>query len=87
MPERFVCECRSNRAGARITPRWSPAGTGWGSVGTASRRRLSAGYTHIPFASEMPHGGFKHSGYGKDLSMYGFEDYTRVKHVMSYFGG
>ncbi len=39
--------------------------------------------THIPFASEMPHGGFKHSGYGKDLSMYGFEDYTRVKHVMS----
>jgi acyl-CoA reductase-like NAD-dependent aldehyde dehydrogenase len=43
--------------------------------------------THIPFASEMPHGGFKHSGYGKDLSMYGFEDYTRVKHLMSYFGG
>ena len=43
--------------------------------------------THIPFVSEMPHGGFKHSGYGKDLSMYGFEDYTRVKHVMSYFGG
>jgi betaine-aldehyde dehydrogenase len=42
---------------------------------------------HIPFASEMPHGGFKHSGYGKDLSMYGFEDYTRVKHVMSYLGG
>jgi betaine-aldehyde dehydrogenase len=42
--------------------------------------------THIPFVSEMPHGGFKHSGYGKDLSMYGFEDYTRVKHVMSYFG-
>jgi betaine-aldehyde dehydrogenase len=38
--------------------------------------------THIPFLSEMPHGGFKHSGYGKDLSMYGFEDYTRVKHVM-----
>ncbi|WP_183099145.1 gamma-aminobutyraldehyde dehydrogenase [Nocardioides pelophilus] len=42
--------------------------------------------THIPFVSEMPHGGFKHSGYGKDLSMYGFEDYTRIKHVMSYFG-
>ncbi|MGH3304757.1 MAG: aldehyde dehydrogenase family protein, partial [Streptosporangiaceae bacterium] len=33
--------------------------------------------------AEMPHGGFKHSGYSKDLSMYGFEDYTRVKHVMS----
>jgi betaine-aldehyde dehydrogenase len=39
--------------------------------------------THIPLVSEMPHGGFKHSGYGKDLSMYGFNDYTRVKHVMS----
>ncbi len=42
--------------------------------------------THIPIVAEMPHGGFKHSGYGKDLSMYGLEDYTRVKHVMSYFG-
>jgi betaine-aldehyde dehydrogenase len=42
--------------------------------------------THIPLVAEMPHGGFKHSGYGKDLSMYGFEDYTRVKHVMSYLG-
>lgn len=42
--------------------------------------------THIPFVSEMPHGGFKHSGYGKDLSMYGFEDYTRVKHVMHNIG-
>jgi len=39
--------------------------------------------THIPLVSEMPHGGFKHSGYGKDLSRYGFEDYTRVKHVMT----
>jgi betaine-aldehyde dehydrogenase len=39
---------------------------------------------HIPLVAEMPHGGFKKSGYGKDLSMYGFEDYTRVKHVMSY---
>lgn len=39
--------------------------------------------THIPFVSDMPHGGFKHSGYGKDLSVYGFEDYTRIKHVMS----
>jgi betaine-aldehyde dehydrogenase len=42
--------------------------------------------THIPLAAEMPHGGFKHSGYGKDLSHYGFEDYTRVKHVMHYIG-
>jgi betaine-aldehyde dehydrogenase len=39
--------------------------------------------THIPLVAEMPHGGFKHSGYGKDLSVYGFDDYTRVKHVMS----
>ena len=42
--------------------------------------------THIPLAAEMPHGGFRHSGYGKDLSAYGFEDYTRIKHVMSYIG-
>jgi len=39
--------------------------------------------THIPLVAEMPHGGFKHSGYGKDLSQYGFEDYTRIKHVMA----
>jgi betaine-aldehyde dehydrogenase len=38
---------------------------------------------HIPIASEMPHGGYKQSGYGKDLSMYGLEDYTNVKHVMA----
>jgi len=42
--------------------------------------------THIPIVAEMPHGGFKNSGYGKDLSMYGLEDYTRIKHVMSYIG-
>ncbi|WP_116045082.1 gamma-aminobutyraldehyde dehydrogenase [Amycolatopsis palatopharyngis] len=41
--------------------------------------------THIPLVAEMPHGGFKKSGYGKDLSLYGLEDYTRVKHVMSAF--
>jgi betaine-aldehyde dehydrogenase len=50
-------------------------------------RRLDFGCvwinTHIPLVAEMPHGGFKHSGYGKDLSMYGLEDYTRVKHVMT----
>jgi betaine-aldehyde dehydrogenase len=38
---------------------------------------------HIPLVSEMPHGGFKESGYGKDLSIYGVEDYTIVKHVMA----
>ncbi|NYI05220.1 gamma-aminobutyraldehyde dehydrogenase [Allostreptomyces psammosilenae] len=43
--------------------------------------------THIPLVAEMPHGGFKSSGYGKDLSAYGLEDYTRVKHVMSSLEG
>jgi betaine-aldehyde dehydrogenase len=38
---------------------------------------------HIPIASEMPHGGYGESGYGKDLSMYALEDYTQVKHVMA----
>ena len=58
-------------------------------LGRAMRmaRRLDFGCvwinTHIPLVAEMPHGGFKHSGYGKDLSMYGFEDYTRIKHVMA----
>jgi betaine-aldehyde dehydrogenase len=42
--------------------------------------------THIPLVAEMPHGGFKHSGYGKDLSIYGLEDYTRIKHVMHHHG-
>lgn len=50
-------------------------------------RRLEFGCvwlnTHIPIVAEMPHGGFKNSGYGKDLSMYGLEDYTRIKHVMA----
>ncbi len=57
--------------------------------GTAMRmaKRLDFGCvwinTHIPLVAEMPHGGFKKSGYGKDLSMYAMEDYTRVKHVMT----
>jgi 1-pyrroline dehydrogenase len=38
---------------------------------------------HIPLVSEMPHGGFKQSGYGKDLSAYSLEDYTQIKHVMA----
>jgi len=38
--------------------------------------------THIPIVAEMPHGGYKKSGYGKDLSAYALEDYTRIKHVM-----
>jgi betaine-aldehyde dehydrogenase len=61
-------------------------------VGRAMRmaKRLDFGCvwinTHIPLVAEMPHGGFKHSGYGKDLSQYGFEDYTRLKHVMVNLG-
>ncbi len=42
--------------------------------------------THIPLVAEMPHGGFKQSGHGKDLSLYGLEDYTRIKHVMHFLG-
>jgi betaine-aldehyde dehydrogenase len=53
-------------------------------------RRLDFGCVwincHIPLVAEMPHGGFKDSGHGKDLSLYGLEDYTRIKHVMSYLG-
>lgn len=41
----------------------------------------------IPLIAEMPHGGFEESGYGKDLSAYSLEDYTRIKHVMSAVGG
>jgi betaine-aldehyde dehydrogenase len=37
---------------------------------------------HLMVTSEMPHGGFRQSGFGKDMSMYSFEEYTRVKHVM-----
>jgi betaine-aldehyde dehydrogenase len=42
---------------------------------------------HLPLTSEMPHGGFKRSGFGKDLSIYALEDYTRVKHVMAELTG
>jgi len=37
---------------------------------------------HIPIVSELPHGGFKQSGYGKDMSIYAIEHYTEIKHVM-----
>ena len=49
-------------------------------------RRLQFGTVwindHLPFMSEMPHGGFKHSGYGKDMSIYAVQEYTDIKHVM-----
>ena len=57
-------------------------------VGRALRmaRRLKFGAvwinTHIPVVNEMPHGGYKGSGYGKDMSMYSFDEYTQIKHVM-----
>ena len=60
--------------------------------GTAHRCSIALDFgcvwvnTHLPLVAEMPHGGFKQSGYGKDLSRYGLEDYTRVKHVMHAFG-
>ncbi|GGL01003.1 gamma-aminobutyraldehyde dehydrogenase [Mangrovihabitans endophyticus] len=54
-------------------------------------RRLDFGCVwvncHIPLVAEMPHGGFKSSGHGKDLSVYGLEEYTRIKHVMHSLGG
>jgi betaine-aldehyde dehydrogenase len=58
-------------------------------VGRALRvaRRLQFGTVwinaHIPLVSEMPHGGYKQSGYGKEMSMYSIEEYTQVKHVMA----
>ena len=67
----------------RSGPRTTAARCGCPSASTSACVWIN---THIPFVSEMPHGGFKHSGYGKDLSMYGLEDYTRIKHVMSYIG-
>ena len=88
--QRFTDEDEARALGQRR------ASTGWPSSvwtkdhGRAMRmsKRLDFGCvwinTHIPLVAEMPHGGFKHSGYGKDLSMYGFEDYTRIKHVMSH---
>jgi acyl-CoA reductase-like NAD-dependent aldehyde dehydrogenase len=57
-------------------------------IGRALRmaRRLQFGTvwinTHIPMVNEMPHGGYKQSGYGKDMSIYSLEEYTQIKHVM-----
>ncbi|NLJ53083.1 MAG: gamma-aminobutyraldehyde dehydrogenase, partial [Intrasporangiaceae bacterium] len=54
-------------------------------------RRIQAGTVwindHIPIISEMPHGGMKASGYGKDMSTYSFEEYTQIKHVMTELTG
>ena len=81
---------RPRRSRGRTTSR-----TGWphrcGRATSAARcsaaRKLQFGTVwindHIPLVSEMPHGGYKQSGYGKDLSMYSLEDYTQIKHVMA----
>jgi betaine-aldehyde dehydrogenase len=57
----------------------------------SASRRLEAGTVwindHIPIVSEMPHGGLKDSGYGKDMSAYALEEYTQIKHVMSEITG
>ena len=78
---------RGDRLGQRhaLRPRVVASGRATSAARCASRKALRFGCVwindHIPLASEMPHGGFKQSGYGKDLSMYALEDYTSVKHV------
>ena len=81
---------RTRRCAGRTACEYGLASSVWTKdFGRAMRmaKRLDFGCvwinTHIPIVAEMPHGGFKKSGYGKDLSMYGFEDYTRIKHVMA----
>ena len=87
--QRFTDEDEAVRLGQRRASTGSRPAVWTKDHGRAMRmaKRLDFGCvwinTHIPLVAEMPHGGFKHSGYGKDLSMYGFEDYTRIKHVMS----
>ena len=72
-----------------FSARWAEDEAGNRDFGRAMRmsKRLDFGCVwinaHIPLVAEMPHGGFKKSGYGKDLSAYGFDDYTRIKHVMT----
>jgi betaine-aldehyde dehydrogenase len=97
--EREVDGVPPGLAASDVAPAVAAAGRGlavWWDTTPAERqrarmsRRLDFGAvwinTHLPFVSDLPHGGFGQSGHGKDLSMYGFEEYTRVKHVMSFLG-
>ena len=83
-------EVHSRRVLATTGPQRQPARRGRQAAARLRAQRgareIQAGCVwvndHLPFLSEMPHGGFKESGYGKDLSVYALEDYTRVKHAM-----
>src|SRR5205807_8631 len=70
---------RAKKAGAEVL-------TGGGRA-LSMARQLQFGTvwinTHIPLVNEMPHGGYKQSGYGKDMSIYSLEEYTQIKHVMA----
>ena len=68
---------RARRLG--LDPRHRPRASGSRTRSGSARVWIN---NHITMASEMPHGGFKQSGYGKDMSAYSVEDYTIVKHVM-----
>jgi betaine-aldehyde dehydrogenase len=78
---------------ANDTPYGLAASAWTGNVFRAGRasREIQAGCVwindHIPIISEMPHGGYKASGFGKDMSAYSFDEYTNVKHVMSEITG
>ena len=87
--QRFAERRRGDRLGERRAVRPRRLGVDARRRPRAERaaRKLQFGTVwindHIPLVSEMPHGGYKQSGYGKDLSMYSLEDYTQIKHVMA----
>ena len=86
----FIGGSYSDPAGGVTSPVVDPCtGEQNASAPVSSARPRGSSRTRCSCSSavpEMPHGGFGHSGYGKDLSMYGFAEYTRIKHVMSYLG-